>query len=132
MIIGMGTDIVQTARIASSIERLGERFINRILGDEEKQVFVQKKDGVSYLAKRFAAKEAFAKAMGTGIGQYAAFTDIQILNDHKGKPTVTLTGAALKWSQQNQVAYHHVSLSDERDYAQAFVIIEAVNVVSAS
>ena len=124
MIAGIGTDIVSIARIRAAFERKGERLALRILTAEEYAVFTGRKRALSYLATRFAAKEAAAKALGTGIGA-VSFQDIAVLNLASGAPVLQFSGAAQRLQQQRGITKTHVSLSDERAYAQAFVILEA-------
>ena len=123
MIAGIGTDIVSIARIGAALERQGERLALRILTAEEYAVFKHRKRALSYLATRFAAKEAAAKALGTGIGT-VSFQDIAVLNLASGAPVLQFSGAARRLQQQRGITKMHVSLSDERAYAQAFVILE--------
>lgn len=123
MIAGIGTDIVSVARIAKTWERSGERFARRILTGKEYQVFEVRNHSVAYLASRFAAKEATSKALGTGIGK-VSFQDMEVSNLESGAPVLTFTGAALELQQQRGIARVHISLSDEAEYAQAFVVLE--------
>ena len=128
MILGIGTDIVSIARIAELYRDTGERFLARVCSTAEIAQFRTKSDAaeIRYLAKRFAAKEAVAKALGTGIGARAAFTEISITNDATGKPVAILTGAAaetLSALAGGKPATVHLSLSDEGDTALAFVVI---------
>ena len=92
MVIGIGTDIVQIDRIAKVLERQGDKFTQRILTLTEQQEFARLDNGVAFLAKRFAAKEAVAKALGTGIGHGVSFQDITVINDNKGAPAISLSG----------------------------------------
>jgi len=117
-IYGIGTDIVQKSRIEKLFENYGERFIKRILTPLECSVLNAHHDAVSYLAKRFAAKEALAKALGTGLGQELSFIDLSILNDKNGKPYIEWVDPKHKHADK----VFHISLSDEKKYAQAFVI----------
>ncbi len=125
MIKGIGTDIVEINRIANSIERAGERFINRILTPHERQQLDQlnPEKHASFVAKRFAAKEAAVKALGTGIGSGVSFQHFTVVNLASGKPTLEVDAAI---SQRLEFdANWHLSLSDERDFALAFVTLEA-------
>lgn len=119
MIIGVGIDIVELKRVRQLMEK-NEKFIDRILTRDEKNVFTQlsPKRKVEFLAGRFAAKEAYAKAVGTGIGKHLSFHDIQIMNDLHGKPIVV--------SDANDCRIH-LSISHSRDYAIAQVIIERLS-----
>jgi holo-[acyl-carrier protein] synthase len=128
MIAGVGTDLCDIARIAEVWQRQGERFARRILGDAELAVFearlAQAPDrGMRYLATRFAAKEAFAKAVGTGISGLMHWRACQILNDAAGRPEVHLDAALDAWCAARRLRFH-VSLSDEISTALAFVVAE--------
>lgn len=125
MIIGIGTDITEIARIKSSVERLGERFIDRILTSNEKsryQAFSHPEQACAFVAKRFAAKEAAAKALGTGIARGVGFQHFEIANNEWGKPYLVVSAEVSERLPEG--AKWHLSISDERHYAQAFVIIE--------
>lgn len=127
MILGIGTDIVEIGRIHDSVSRLGERFLKRLLTESELSRYHEIKHesvAIAYVAKRFAAKEAVAKALGTGIGRGLSFQHIVVSNDALGKPMVSVEPHnnpmllnPVKW---------HLSISDEKAYAQAFVILEAI------
>ncbi len=136
MIIGIGTDIVEIARIARSIDKFGDKFIQRNFSIDEIKNAEKLNNSNFYYAKRFAAKEAFAKAIGTGIGENAAFKDISTLNNEAGAPYIKLSGQAKLFIKKLQENYNnkpikiHVSLSDEKQYAQAFVILELSDVLS--
>jgi holo-[acyl-carrier protein] synthase len=130
MIIGLGSDLSDIRRVEKSLERFGERFTNRCFTDIERAHSERKPDRAASYAKRFAAKEACAKALGTGIKAGVFWRDMGVANLPSGKPTMALTGGALKRLQaitpEGCKAVIHVSLTDEHPYAQAFVIIEAV------
>jgi holo-[acyl-carrier protein] synthase len=119
-IIGIGTDMVQQSRIRLLYERYGERFINRILSLDEQRIFNTLNQPCAFLAKRFAAKEAVSKALGIGIGEKLAFNEISVTNLSSGQPQVTLLGKAEILGINKSI---HISLSDEKDYALAFVVI---------
>ncbi|MEP3349871.1 MAG: holo-ACP synthase [Marinomonas sp.] len=126
MIIGIGTDLVDIARIAQSVERLGERFIDRILTEEEKLRWsdIQHADQANaFVAKRFAAKEAAVKALGTGIGSGVSFQHFSVSNLPSGQPVLTVDDSIL--SRFDFPVTWHLSLTDEKAYAQAFVILES-------
>jgi holo-[acyl-carrier protein] synthase len=128
MIAGVGTDIVQIARIKGSWSRNGAMFAQKILGAEEYQEFQQRyaksdERGIRYLATRFAAKEAFSKAMGCGFRAPMSWHGLQILNDDQGKPVIQLAEQLHAWMAERQLLAQ-ISLSDELDYALAFVIFE--------
>jgi holo-[acyl-carrier protein] synthase len=126
MIFGIGTDIVEKKRIEKLLHEFGERFWKRILTPTEQQTFLQKKELAqsSFLAKRFAAKEAISKALGTGIAQGVSFQDIEINNDALGKPIAQLFGTAQQIAQQHQIKKVHLSLSDEHSMIVAFSVLE--------
>lgn len=120
---GIGTDLVDIARIASLYEAYGDRFAKRILSDDELRLFHHQHQSIPFLAKRFAGKEAVAKALGTGIGEKVAFTEISITNEANGKPIVNLLGKAHLLLSELNISEIHISLSDEKHYALAFAII---------
>ena len=123
MIRSIGVDLVARARIARSIERFGARFVDKVLDDGERIRFDQlTRDRVGYLARRFAGKEAVAKALGTGMRQGVSFRQIGIRKRADGSPWVELTGVALAKLGMDRI---HISLSDERDHAIAWVVIES-------
>lgn len=124
MIVGIGSDIARVGRFEKAIARHGKRFAQRILGPDEQQVLASHAQPAGYLAKRFAAKEAFVKALGSGLRHGIQWGDIQVLNDDLGKPYLQLDGLARALAQKREVSAMHVSLSDEADYALAFVILE--------
>ncbi|WP_261815970.1 holo-ACP synthase [Vibrio gallicus] len=123
-ILGLGTDIAEIERVAKALSRTGKPFAQRILTETEMSHF----DGLSfqakYLAKRFAAKEAASKALGTGISKGVSFQDFEIHNDPLGKPCLTLSGQAKVIADSLGVKRYHISISDERHYAVATVILE--------
>lgn len=123
-IFGIGTDIVQQSRIQALFERFGERFIKRILSLEEQKLFHEFNQSCVFLAKRFAAKEAVSKALGIGIGKTLAFNEISVTNLPSGQPIVRLLGKAQPLSAGKEI---HISLSDEKEYALAFVIISSLS-----
>ncbi|SJZ88122.1 Holo-[acyl-carrier protein] synthase [Vibrio cincinnatiensis] len=124
-IIGLGTDITEIVRIEKALSRSGDAFAARILTPEELVIFQVLKQKARYLAKRFAAKEAASKALGTGIAHGVSFQDFQINNDVNGKPLLILSGKAAEFATAAQVTSIHLSLSDERHYALATVILES-------
>lgn len=126
MIIGIGTDIVEIARISASIERLGDKFVNRILTPVERERYrslVNKDKAAAYVAKRFAAKEAAVKALGTGIGSGVSFQHFSVLNLPSGQPYLEVSNE-LNDKLDGPVNWH-ISLSDEQMFALAFVTLEA-------
>ncbi|MCX8772291.1 holo-ACP synthase [Vibrio parahaemolyticus] len=124
-ILGLGTDIAEIERIDKALGRSGESFARRILSEDEMAKFSQLKQQGRYLAKRFAAKEAASKALGTGIAQGVTFHDFTVSNDELGKPVLMLSGVAQKMAQTMGVNHVHLSISDERHYAVATVILES-------
>ena len=125
-IYGIGTDIVNIKRIDKSIKKYGSHFKNRIFSKKEIIYCEKRKNSSASYAKRFAAKEAFSKALGTGIKKGIYFKNIQITNDDLGKPSIKLNGttaALLKKKLKKKKYYVHLSLSDDRPWAQATVII---------
>jgi len=122
MIFGVGTDIVEITRIQKLYEQYGDRFVQRILSSAEQELFALHHYSSAFLAKRFAGKEAVAKALGTGIGESLAFTEISIINESNGKPIVVLEGKAKNRLKELLISELSISLSDEKHYALAFVI----------
>ncbi|MGE0565241.1 MAG: holo-ACP synthase [Pseudolabrys sp.] len=130
MIIGVGSDITDVRRIAKVIERHGERFLDRIFTQTERARADRRKNRVETYAKRFAAKEACSKALGTGIRQGVWWRDMGVINLPGGRPTMTLTGGALRRLEQltpaGCEARIDLTITDEGPMAQALVIISAV------
>jgi holo-[acyl-carrier protein] synthase len=124
MIYGVGTDLIEIKRVERVLERFGERFAQRILCEPELKRFRAHKQPVSYLAKRFAAKEAFTKALGTGIHAPANWHGVWVVNLKSGKPQLEFSVELQKLLQQRQIRRSHLSLTDERDIAAATVILE--------
>ncbi|MDF2154124.1 holo-ACP synthase [Vibrio sp. CAU 1672] len=124
-IVGLGTDIAEIERIEKALSRTGEAFARRILSDDEMLVFSGLTQQARYLAKRFAVKEAAAKALGTGIAKGVTFHDFSVANDANGKPLLSLSGKARQLAQASGVLHTHVTISDERHYAVATVIFES-------
>ncbi|MCB5203398.1 holo-ACP synthase [Neorhizobium sp. T786] len=132
MIIGMGSDLIDIRRIEKSLERFGERFTDRCFTEIEKAKSDRRRNRAASYAKRFAAKEACSKALGTGLAQGVFWKDMGVVNLPGGKPTMILTGGAGERLASMMPAKHdpviHVTITDEYPYAQAFVIIEALPV----
>ena len=130
MIIGMGSDLIDIRRIETSITRFGERFTNRCFTDIERARSDRRKNRAASYAKRFAAKEACSKALGTGLAQGVFWKDMGVVNLPSGKPTMRLTNGAAERLAKLLPAGHeaviHLTITDEFPYAQAFVIIEAL------
>lgn len=125
MILGIGTDIVKVARMQANLERHGERFARRILAPSELEEFFADKRPAHFLAKRFAAKEALVKALGTGFRDGVKLSDIRVDHDGLGKPGLRYDGKTARLVSQMGVTLSHISLADEYDYAVAFVILDA-------
>jgi holo-[acyl-carrier protein] synthase len=130
LIVGIGSDLADIRRIAATLERFGERFTARIFTDIERARSERKPDRASSYAKRFAAKEACAKALGTGMRRSVFWKDMGVVNARSGQPTLALTGGAARrlddLTPAGRRAVIHLTLTDDHPYAQAFVIIEAV------
>jgi holo-[acyl-carrier protein] synthase len=124
MIYGIGTDIVQIERIRKILKKNKDAFVMRVLTQHEQALFANRGDSANFLAKRFAAKEAFAKAMGTGIGSVVSFQDLMIKNDDKGKPFFIPSEKLRLKLLELQIKKAHLSLSDESANAVAFVVLE--------
>lgn len=131
MILGIGNDLVDIRRIERSLDRYGERFIARLFTDGERERAEQagsRRVRASSYAKRFAAKEACAKALGTGLNEGVAWRDMEVVSLPSGQPTLRLTGGAAvrlaAMTPPGQVARLYLSLSDDYPLAQAFVLIE--------
>jgi holo-[acyl-carrier protein] synthase len=130
VIVGIGSDLCDIRRIEASLTRFGERFTHRVFTETERARSERKPDRASSYAKRFAAKEACSKALGTGFSRGVFLSDIGVINLPGGKPTLALTGGAAKhlagMIPHGQKPVIHITLTDDHPYAQAFVIIEAV------
>jgi holo-[acyl-carrier protein] synthase len=130
MIIGVGSDLCDIRRIQESLDRFGDRFTHRLYTEVERARSERKNDRAASYAKRFAAKEACAKALGTGIRRGVFWRDMGVVNMRSGQPTMALTGGAAArlaaMVPSGHQAVIHLSLTDELPYAQAFVVIEAV------
>ena len=130
VIYGIGTDICDIRRVQATLERRGERFAQKVLGPHELAVFQQRSAraparGVRYLATRFAAKEAFSKAIGLGMRMPMTWRACEVVNARSGKPEIALHGALAHWCAARQLLAH-VSVSDESEYASAFVVVEVM------
>lgn len=128
MIYGIGTDICQIPRIAAALERHGDRFAQKILGPQELLVYQARKQrspvrGLRYVATRFAAKEAFSKAIGLGLHMPMTWPAAQMLNGPSGKPSIVCSGVLEQFMRDNRLSAQ-VTISDEAEYAVAFVIVE--------
>jgi holo-[acyl-carrier protein] synthase len=123
VIFGIGTDIVRVARMQNNIERHGEKFAERILTAAELEEYRREARQAHFLAKRFAAKEAAAKAMGTGFRDGLMLHHIGVTHDAAGKPKLVFTDQAAEFVQAHGITSVHVSLADEADHAVAFVTL---------
>jgi holo-[acyl-carrier protein] synthase len=127
MIYGVGTDIVNIDRIQKIILKNREGFIKRVLTEHEQALFANKADSAAFCAKRFAAKEAFSKALGTGIGRVVSFQDLTVRNNDNGKPHFIPSEKLRLYLLERGVKQAHLSISDENQYAVAFVVLEATD-----
>lgn len=123
-IYGIGIDIVQIDRMDRSITNYGDRFIEKILHPNEQTIYHKTKQKNKYLAKRFAAKEAFAKALGTGIVEKITLPKIEVANDDQGKPYLVFHDSTQKEVEKRKITNIHLSISDEQSYAVAQVVLE--------
>jgi len=128
VIYGIGTDICDIRRIGATLARRGDRFAEKVLGPSELQVYRQRRAkvearGLSYLATRFSAKEAFSKAIGLGMRMPMTWSHCETLNAQSGKPEIRLHGELAAWFEARGLVAH-VTVTDESDYAAAFVVVE--------
>ena len=128
MIYGIGTDVCDIRRISATLARRGERFADRVLGPHEIEVFRERRAkvearGISYLATRFSAKEAFSKAIGLGMRSPMTWRDCEVVKAPSGKPGIRLHGELARWFEARALVAH-VTVTDETDYAAAFVVVE--------
>jgi len=130
MIIGIGSDLIDIRRVEKTLERFGERFVKRCFTETEQRKSDGRKNRAASYAKRFAAKEACSKALGTGLAQGVLWKDMGVVNLPGGKPTMALTGGAEQRLLSLMPAGHkpaiHITITDDFPLAQAFVIIEAL------
>jgi holo-[acyl-carrier protein] synthase len=124
MIYGIGVDLVDIKRIAFAVQRWGDRFINRIYTAREIQFSRHSTRLASYLALRFAAKEAFSKAIGLGMRKGIRWRDIEVLHAAGGRPELSLKGEALRFYQREEICGRYVTLSDDGNYGVAVVVLE--------
>jgi holo-[acyl-carrier protein] synthase len=136
MIIGLGSDLIDIRRVQKSLDRFGERFTSRIFTDVERARSDRRKERAASYAKRFAAKEACSKALGTGLARGVFWRDMGVVNLPGGKPTMRLTnGAALRLQELMPAGCRpviHLTITDDFPLAQAFVIIEALPTEAAT
>jgi holo-[acyl-carrier protein] synthase len=128
MIFGIGTDICDIRRIEATFRRQGERFVQKVLGEQELEIWQRRSArwphrGLRYLATRFSAKEAFSKAIGLGIRSPMAWRRCEILNLDSGQPVIVLNGELKAWFEAQGLCAH-VTVTDETDYAASFVVVE--------
>ena len=130
MIVGIGNDLIDIRRIERTLDRFGARFVNRIYTNVEQEKSEQRANRVESYAKRFAAKEACSKALGTGIRRGVYWRDMAVINLKSGKPTISLTGGAAKRlaeiTPKGMMAQIDISMTDEPPLAEAIVIISAL------
>jgi holo-[acyl-carrier protein] synthase len=124
MIFGVGTDIINIDRVEHILAKNRDGFVRRVLSEHEQALFANKGDSASYCAKRFAAKEAFAKALGTGIGRILSFQDLTVRNNENGKPYFIPSEKLRLYLLEKNIKQAHLSLSDEKYNAVAFVVLE--------
>ena len=123
MIAGIGTDIAAVTRLGKLYERHGERTLEKILAFAERDAFTKAKDPARFLAKRFAAKEAFGKALGIGVAHPATLPNVAVTHDHLGKPMFYYAPELAAYLEERGL-HAHLSISDEAEYAVAFVVLE--------
>lgn len=124
MIYGIGTDLVEPARIARLLDKYGERFARRILTPAELPAYQRSLKPVLFLANRFAAKEAFSKALGTGLRYPVSLHFISVVQDQLGKPSLVFRPELAEFVRSRGIINHHVTISDEQSLACAVVILE--------
>ena len=124
MIFGIGVDLVETPRIARLLEQYGERFARRVLTELEWPGYQRSSKPVLFVANRFAAKEAFSKAMGTGFRYPVTLQNISVVQNKAGKPDYVLSDALSIMMKQQEIAAHHLTISDEKTMACAVAILE--------
>lgn len=130
MIVGIGSDITDIRRLERTVERFGDRFIHRVFTEIERERSERRRNRVASYAKRWAAKEACSKALGTGLRMGVAWREMGVVNMNSGQPTMLLHGGAAERLRRlipaGMHAHIHVTLTDDYPYAQAFVVIEAL------
>lgn len=124
-IFGIGIDVVEVERIASSMDEFGDRFANRVFTESEREYCERQKRPEIHYAARFAAKEAVAKAFGTGIGEDLSWLDMEVRRRVSGEPEIHLTGAGAKFAEKNKIAQIKVSLTHAQHYAAANAVVLA-------
>lgn len=130
MIIGIGADLADIRRIARTLERFGERFTHRVFTETERTKSDRRRERAASYAKRWAAKEAVSKALGSGVRMGVAWREMGVVNLPSGQPTLELSGGAARrladLTPEGHTAHIHVTITDDAPYAQAFVVIEAL------
>ncbi len=133
MILGIGTDLANIDRIQRTIDRFGDRFKNRVFSQSEQEKARSRKDEAGTYAKRWAAKEACSKALGTGLKMGISWRDMTVSNLESGQPTMEVSGWAktrlLEMTPEGHAAIIHISLTDDHPWAQAFVVIDSYSKV---
>jgi len=124
MVSGIGIDIAEIARFERMVERFGDKVAHRVLTTQEFQQYKKRNSSMSFLALRFAAKEAASKAFGTGIAKGIGFHSIEVVNSDEGKPELVFHEAAAELIKQRSISSAFLSLSDEKHYAVAMVVLE--------
>ena len=127
MIHGIGTDLVRVARMQGALQRFGDRFAGRILATNEQQDYRRARRKAHFLARRFAAKEALLKALGTGLRDGMRWRDIAVVHDPLGRPSLACGGRVREALRDYFIDRSHLSLSDEDEYAIACVVLETHN-----
>lgn len=129
MVFGIGVDIVEIQRFQRMFDRFGERIARRILTPAELQQFEKRHCSLTFLASRFAAKEAASKALGTGIARGISFHNIEVVNNEQGQPQLKFHGRAQAQAEQRGIQRALLTLSDEKHYAVAMVVLETSSTV---
>lgn len=124
MIYGIGTDIAGIQRMRDALSRTGDGLARRMLSPDEWKEYAEARDKGAFLAKRFAAKEAFSKAVGTGMRGPVSLSAITVVHDPLGRPAFTFNPELAYWLKDRRLGRVHLSLSDEREYVVAFVVVE--------
>ncbi|HXC40513.1 MAG TPA: holo-ACP synthase [Burkholderiales bacterium] len=124
MILGIGTDLCEIGRIEKALQRWGDRFARKVLVESEFQRYQRHRKPAAYVAKRFAAKEAFSKALGTGIHYPVNWHNVGVVNAPSGKPVLKFSPELQQYLEKRKVTAVHVSITDETGMAAAFVIVE--------
>jgi holo-[acyl-carrier protein] synthase len=124
MICGVGIDLVENSRVESIIKKWGDKFINRIFSDEEIKYCEKHINSSTHYGVRFAAKESFLKALGIGLGMGIKLSDIEVMNDENGKPSLMLCGEAKNQIEKKRITKVHLSLTHTKSYSTAIVLLE--------